>query len=156
MAAPPPSDQIYRITQYGDFEQPQVLSLKHGVVTILPPNAVPKDDQRWRLVHGFNPVLRAFQNPADFNVPSRSLSYEGDAEERKRIILGPLKKDPTREWHIEPGPPVEGPFQAYFIRTNDKKALGIDIANISDIYPPQLELVDGPGILWVFEHLKDH
>jgi len=95
------------------------------------------------------------RTPPTSIVPSRSLSYEGDAEKRKKIILGPLKKDSTREWYIEPGPPVGGSF-VYFIRTNDKKALGIDIAPISDIYPPQLVLVDGPGILWVFEHLNDH
>ena len=57
--------------------------------------------QQWRLENGREEETQALQNPAKF-FPSRSLSYEGEAEEFKRIIPGPTSDFPTREWSIEP------------------------------------------------------
>ena len=43
---PPPPPGVYRISQSGDFEQPQILSLfEGGQVTVLPLNAVPEKEQ---------------------------------------------------------------------------------------------------------------
>ena len=36
---------IYRITQWGSHDQPQVLTLADGLVTILAPGAAPEKDQ---------------------------------------------------------------------------------------------------------------
>lgn len=36
---------VYRISQWGTFEQPQILTLQDGHVTISPPGSVPERDQ---------------------------------------------------------------------------------------------------------------
>jgi hypothetical protein len=36
---------VYRISQYGTHEQPQILTLDNGDVTVRPPGSVPAGDQ---------------------------------------------------------------------------------------------------------------
>ena len=114
---------IYRITKWGSHDQPQVLTLQNGLVTVLPPDAAPEQDQEVTLWHAHASITYrclqwrvevqedgkvAIQNPAKF-FPSRSFSYEGEAERGKRIIPGPLSDFPTRFWRVEPAPQLPFP-----------------------------------------------
>ena len=57
----------------------------------------------------------AIQIPANI-FPSRSLSYEGEAEEGRRIIPGRLSDFPTREWRIERAPQLPFPVPYLSVR----------------------------------------
>ena len=74
--------------------------------------------QQWR-VEGNGEKPQALQNPTQI-WPSRSLSYEGEAEEHKRIIPGPVSDFPTREWFIEPAPFMPGAPQVYLSVWNSR------------------------------------
>ncbi|KIJ92761.1 hypothetical protein K443DRAFT_113092 [Laccaria amethystina LaAM-08-1] len=140
---------VYRITQWGSHGQPQVLTLHDGQVTVIPPGGAPERDQEWRLENLPDGKV-AIQIPANI-FPSRSLSYEGQPEEGKRIIPGPVFDFPTREWHIEIA--LQKPLPVpYFIRVPDK-GLQAAVSPIA-IYPPQLILYPESGDLeqaWAFD-----
>jgi len=156
MTPPPSPPGVYRIIKSDDIidSKTPILSIKDGDVTILAPGVVPDCDQEFRLEScGESGEAKAIQFPTKI-WPSSSLSYEGEAEEFKRIILGPPRDFPSREWWLEPAAHFPGPRQLYFIRTLDKK-FGINISPI-EIYPPQLHLVKvGKDIPWVFELLSE-
>ncbi|EDQ99382.1 uncharacterized protein LACBIDRAFT_316607 [Laccaria bicolor S238N-H82] len=144
---------IYRITQWGSHDQPQVLTLQDELVTVLPPGAAPEKDQEWGVRVREDGLVATVQNPANL-FPSRSLSYEGDAERGKRVIPGPFTDFPTRFWRVEPAPQLPLPVP-YFIRVPDKDL----IAAVSDIliFPPALALETGSFDLknaWAFELLR--
>lgn len=145
---------VYRITQWGSHGQtPQVLTLLDGQVTALPPGGAPERDQEWRLQNLPNGKV-AIQIPADI-FPSRSLSYEGEAEQGKRIIPGRVWDFPTREWEIEVAPQKPLPVP-YFIRVPEKDLIAV-VSPIR-IFPPQLALFPASidlGHAWAFERVKD-
>jgi hypothetical protein len=114
---------IYHISLWGSHGQPQLLTLKDGDITVLPPGVVPEKDQEVTLQHAHASVTYrcsqwrvevvedgqvAIQIPAN-RFPSSSLSYEGEAERGKRIILGPVSDFPTRFWRVEPAPQLPLP-----------------------------------------------
>ncbi|KIJ96290.1 hypothetical protein K443DRAFT_291473 [Laccaria amethystina LaAM-08-1] len=143
---------IYHISLWGSHGQPQLLTLKDGDITVLPPGVVPEKDQEWR-VEVVEDGQVAIQIPAN-RFPSSSLSYEGEAERGKRIILGPVSDFPTRFWRVEPAPQLPLPVP-YFIRVLDKdKDLLVAVSDIT-IYPPQLVLGTGNGLenAWAFKPL---
>jgi len=95
----------------------------------------------------------AIQNPADI-FPSSSLSYEGEAEEGKKIIPAHIADFPTRQWHVEVAPqrPLPVPylsacnpdlslrllltfsFMNCSIRVPDKDLI---VVSPLDVFPPQ-------------------
>ncbi|PPQ93350.1 hypothetical protein CVT25_014479 [Psilocybe cyanescens] len=124
---------IYRISQWGTFEQPQILTATEDGVTVLPPGSAPVRDQEvkcrfltrsWSVtylisqwsVESLPDGKVAIQIPARL-FPSRSLSYEGEPELGKKIILGPVFDFPTREWRVEPAPqlPLPVPYLRVYI-----------------------------------------
>ncbi|EDQ99385.1 uncharacterized protein LACBIDRAFT_335071 [Laccaria bicolor S238N-H82] len=144
---------VYRITQWGSHGQTQVLTLLDGQVTALPPGGAPERDQEWRLENLPNGKV-AIQIPAKI-FPSRSLSYEGEAEEGKRIVAGRVSDFPTREWHIEIAPQKPLPVP-YFIRVPEKDLI-VSVSPIH-IFPPQLVLFPASISLehaWAFERVKE-
>ncbi|PPQ93348.1 hypothetical protein CVT25_014477 [Psilocybe cyanescens] len=139
----------YRISQWGTFEQPQVLTATEDGVTVLPPGSAPEKDQEWS-VESLPDGSVAIQIPARL-FPSRSLSYEGEPELGKRIILGPVSDFPTRQWRVEPAPQLPLPVP---IRVPDQE-LVVGIAPIP-IYPPRLaleKLTPGLDKAWVFDRV---
>ncbi|EDR10176.1 uncharacterized protein LACBIDRAFT_293765 [Laccaria bicolor S238N-H82] len=143
---------VYRIARWGSHEHGQVLTLKDDRITVLPPGGAPERAQEWRVeTVGGGGV--AIQIPANI-FPSRSLSYEGEAEKGKRIIPGPLNDFPTRKWLIERAPQLPLPVP-YFIRVPDKDL--IIVVSPADIFPP--ELILGASNLslqnaWTFELVR--
>ncbi|PPQ91741.1 hypothetical protein CVT25_013023 [Psilocybe cyanescens] len=140
---------IYRIYQWGTSELPQVLTADEDVVTVSPPIGPPDRDQEWSVEIQDNSCV-AIQIPARL-FPSRSLSFEGEPEAGKQVILGPVSDFPTREWRVEPALQKPLPIP-YFIRVRDKD-LFVGISP-KKIFPPQLELQESTEDLsraWVFE-----
>jgi hypothetical protein len=141
---------VYHISLWGSHDQPQLLTLQDGQLTVLPPGAVPEKDQEWRVEVEDGKV--AIQIPANL-FPSRSFSYEGEAERGKRIILGPVSDFPTRFWRVEPAPQLPFPVP-YFIRVLDKDLIAARSGLL--IFPPVLALETGNHDLknaWAFERL---
>ena len=118
---------IYRISQWGSHEHAQILTLKDDHITVLPSGGAPERNQEvtiafWQArglpltnvclqwgVETLEDGKIAIQIPANI-FPSRSLSYEGEAEEGRRIIPGRLSDFPTREWRIERAPQRPLPY----------------------------------------------
>ena len=119
MDTPPPG--VYRISRYGVFEEPQILTLLEGSVTVAAPDTVSPGSQEvlhftfWQTYASLTNLFQqwrlevieqkkfAIQHPVNI-FPSRSVSYKGEAEEGKRVELGPVSDFPTREWYLEPAP----------------------------------------------------
>ncbi|KIJ96286.1 hypothetical protein K443DRAFT_107480 [Laccaria amethystina LaAM-08-1] len=149
MSLPP---GIYRISQWGSHEHAQILTLKDDHITVLAPGAAPERDQEWR-VEALEDGNIAIQIPANI-FPSRSLSYEGEAEEGKRIVPGRLSDFPTRQWRIQIAPQRPLPVP-YFIRVPDKDL--IIVQSPIHIFLPQLALGAYSHSLqnaWTFELIR--
>ena len=124
---------VYRISRWGSQEHGQILTIKDDHVTVLPPSEAPERDQevivafwpacglsltnvclQWRVKVAEGGRV-AIQIPTNI-FPSHSLSYEGEAEKGKRIILGPPADFLTCEWLIECAPQLPLPVPYLSVR----------------------------------------
>ena len=102
----------------------------------------------------------AIQNPANL-FPSRSLSYEGEAERGKRVIPGPVSDFPTHFWRVEPAPqrPLPIPYLSVCNRSTLLIKLTFGTGSIRALDKDLIVVVSGllifPPIV-CYSHISPH